>query len=68
MLFRKKTRFRLLLLLVVAAVFIYWRGFNALARQDFNCKFKLFIAACVPKTKDAKLPNIMDAFKAGLKF
>lgn len=58
---------RLIIFLLVVAGFIFWRGLGA-STTDFNCSYKLIYAVCTPKKADAKLPGLMDIFKAGIKF
>lgn len=65
---RKKNRNRLIIVLVIALIFIFWRGLGAATKNDFKCEYKVLYAVCTPKKVNAKLPGIWDLFKAGIKF
>jgi len=68
MLFRRKTRNRIILIIVVGILFVLFRGISATTKDDFRCNYKFIYAICVPKRADAKMPSFMEVFKEGIKF
>ncbi|MGE5298011.1 MAG: hypothetical protein ACM3KM_02525 [Acidobacteriaceae bacterium] len=68
MLFRKKLRSRLLMLLVLALAFVVWHGVMSSTKDEFKCQYKLFYAVCTPKKQNAKLPTVIQILRAGIKF
>ncbi|MBI2355751.1 MAG: hypothetical protein HYV13_00910 [Candidatus Doudnabacteria bacterium] len=66
---RKKIRSKLLLLILIALAFIYWRGTKAIAvEKNLECEYHVVYALCKQKGKSTELPTIFDVFKAGMKF
>ena len=65
---RRKMRNRIILIVIVVLGFIFWRGLTAATTKNFNCEYKLIYAVCKPKINNAKLPSLVDIFKAGIKF
>ena len=68
MLFRKKMRKRLLILLVIAFGFVFWRGLHSTTKKTHDCSFKIVYAICEPKTANAAFPSVMEIISAGIKF
>ena len=65
---RRKTKFRILIVVLIVLGFILWRGVTTATVKNFNCEYKLVYAVCKPKAGNPKLPTMMEIFKAGIKF
>jgi hypothetical protein len=68
MYWRRKHRNKIIIAVVLIVGFVFWRGFTATTSASFTCEYKLIYAACVPKNSKAKLPGLVQIFKAGVKF
>jgi hypothetical protein len=68
MYWRRKNRNKIILAALIVIGFLFWRGFTATTAASFTCEYKLLYAACIPKTSKAKLPGLIQIFKAGVKF
>jgi hypothetical protein len=65
---KRKNKIRIAIVVLLILVFIFWRGFKNTTQGNFDCQYKILYAACTAKGKNAKLPSIMEIFKAGVKF
>ena len=65
-------KFKILIVLVIALAFIYWRGTKAiLSAKGYDCNWHAVYSVCLTdskKVKDAQAPQFMDVIKAGIKF
>lgn len=69
MLFRKKIRKRLIIVLVVLFVIIYWRGTKTYAEENkLECKRHLVYAVCKQIGQATVVPSLWDVMKAGVRF
>jgi hypothetical protein len=68
MYFRKKIRKRILIVALVVFSFVFYRGLKAATEKTHDCEFKLIYAACVEKSKGAKLPGLWSIIKSGVSF
>lgn len=70
MLLRRKLRSKLILLVILVLLFIYWRGVTTLlvAQKGWNCQYHVVYALCEARNNKASLPGLWDIFKAGIKF
>jgi hypothetical protein len=59
----------LILAVIIIFVAIYWRGTKSiLAKAGMDCDWHAFYAFCKAPSKNPKMPNFMEIFKAGTKF
>ncbi|OGE81437.1 MAG: hypothetical protein A3H72_01210 [Candidatus Doudnabacteria bacterium RIFCSPLOWO2_02_FULL_48_8] len=66
---KKRMRSKLILLVLFALAFLYWRGTKAIANEkNLECEWHLVYAICKQKGKATELPSIFDVLKAGAKF
>jgi hypothetical protein len=67
--FRRKYGSKIVLLVVVVLIFLYWRGIkDVTTSKGWDCSYHLAYAVCNPKNNKAKLPGLWDVLKAGAKF
>jgi hypothetical protein len=66
---KKKMKTRILLVVILALGFLYWRGIkNVAADKGWNCQYHVVYAVCDAKNNKAQLPGFFDIIKAGAKF
>jgi hypothetical protein len=66
---RRKIRSKIILLVLIALAFIYWRGTKAIASEkNLECKYHVVYAVCKQKGQATNLPSIWEVLKAGAKF
>ena len=69
MLMRRKMRNRIILLLLIAVVFIYWRGAKMYVKaNDLDCRYHFAYAVCKQVGGPTKVPSLWDVLAAGAKF
>lgn len=69
MLLRRKIRSKVILVLIIVFLFLYWRGVKSVtSSKGWDCKYHLIYAVCNAKNNKAQLPDIWDILQAGVKF
>ena len=69
MYFKKSMRRKLFWLVLIALLFLYWRGIkNVGEEKGWNCKYKIVYAICGEENKEVPLPSVLDVLKAGARF
>jgi hypothetical protein len=66
---KKKMRTKIILFVIAALLFLYWRGIkNVSDQKGWNCTYHVVYAICDAKNNKAQLPGIWEIIKAGTKF
>jgi len=65
---RRKNRNRIIFVVIVLFIIVYWHGtVNAAKAKGLNCSYHIVYAFCSGKGK-VQLPSFWDVMKAGIKF
>ena len=66
---RKKNKFRFFILLIIAILFVYWRGITNITKNtNLECEYHVIYAVCKVKGQATDLPSVLDVLKAGIQF
>lgn len=69
MLFRKKMRKKIILVLILVFAFVYWRGTKEYIKaNNLECERHVVYAVCKQIGQATIVPSLLDVLKEGVKF